>query len=333
MVNSNSAKLRLVLPSDGELSEPTLGFMRDCGIPVRRPSARRYTGSIPALPGVEVLFQRTADITQKVEEGSAELGITGLDRLLEYRNNELLVVALLEDLGFGRCEFVLAVPDAWLDVTSVVDLADVALDFHQHGKQLRIATKYPRLLRSHLFERGINYFTLVPASGTLEAAPAAGYADLIADLTATGTTLRENGLKTLEGGTILVSQSCLIGNLNSLSNNESNTHLARHLVELMESHLQAGPYFRLTANIKGFSPESVSATILARPKLSGWKGPTVSRVYNIAEEDWYSISLLIKKEALMDAVDHLRDCGGVEIAASQVSYLFKEKSKAFDNLF
>ena len=101
----------------------------------------------------------------------------------------------------------------------------------------------------------------------------------------------------------------------------------------MESHLQAGPYFRLTANIKGFSPESVSATILARPKLSGLKGPTVSRVYNIAEEDWYSISLLIKKEALMDAVDHLRDCGGVEIAASQVSYLFKEKSKAFDNLF
>ena len=333
MVNSNSAKLRLVLPSDGELSEPTLGFMLDCGIPVRRPSARRYTGSIPALPGVEVLFQRTADITQKVEEGSAELGITGLDRLLEYRNNELLVVALLEDLGFGRCEFVLAVPDAWLDVTSVDDLADVALDFHQHGNQLRIATKYPRLLRSHLFERGINYFTLVPASGTLEAAPAAGYADLIADLTATGTTLRENGLKTLEGGTILVSQSCLIGNLNSLSNNESNTHLARHLVELMESHLQAGPYFRLTANIKGFSPESVSATILARPKLSGLKGPTVSRVYNIAEEDWYSISLLIKKEALMDAVDHLRDCGGVEIAASQVSYLFKEKSKAFDNLF
>ena len=333
MVNSNNVKLRLVLPSDGELSEPTQGFMRDCGIPVRRPSARRYTGSIPALPGIEVLFQRTADITQKVEEGSAELGITGLDRLLEYRNNELLVVALLEDLGFGRCEFVLAVPDAWLDVTSVDDLADVALDFHQHGKQLRIATKYPRLLRSHLFERGINYFTLVPASGTLEAAPAAGYADLIADLTATGTTLRENGLKTLEGGTILISQSCLIANPNSLSNNKPNTHLARHLVELMESHLQAGPYFRLTANIKGSSPESISATILARPKLSGLKGPTVSRVYNIAEEDWYSISLLIKKEALMDAVDHLRDCGGVEIAASQVSYLFKEHSKAFDNLF
>ena len=224
-------------------------------------------------------------------------------------------------------------PDSWLDVTSVDDLADVALDFHQEGKQLRIATKYPRLLRSHLFERGINYFTLVPASGTLEAAPAAGYADLIADLTATGTTLKENGLKTLEGGTILVSQSCLIANPSALSEGSANRHLARHLVELMESHLQAGPYFRLTANIRGSSPEVVSATILSRPKLAGLKGPTVSRVYNIEEEDWHSISLLIKKEALMDAVDHLRDCGGVEIAASQVSYLFKENSKAFDNLF
>ena len=188
-------------------------------------------------------------------------------------------------------------------------------------------------MRSHLFERGINYFTLVPASGTLEAAPAAGYADLIADLTATGTTLKENGLKTLEGGTILVSQSCLIANPSALSEGSANRHLARHLVELMESHLQAGPYFRLTANIRGSSPEVVSTTILSRPKLAGLKGPTVSRVYNIAEEDWYSISLLIKKEALMDAVDHLRDCGGVEIAASQVSYLFKENSKAFDNLF
>ena len=64
MVNGNNGKLKLVLPSDGELNEPTLGFMRDCGIPVRRPRARRYTGYIPALPGIDVLFQRTADITQ-----------------------------------------------------------------------------------------------------------------------------------------------------------------------------------------------------------------------------------------------------------------------------
>ena len=78
---TNGNALRLVLPSDGDLHEPTLNFMKDCGLAVRRPSARRYTAYIPAVPGIEVLFQRTADITQKVEEGSAEVGITGLDRL------------------------------------------------------------------------------------------------------------------------------------------------------------------------------------------------------------------------------------------------------------
>ena len=161
-----------------------------------RPNSRQYTATIPSLPGIEVLFQRTADITQKVEEASAELGITGLDRLLEYRSDKERAVAIIGDLGYGGCDFVLAVPNAWLDVTSLDDLSDLALEFHEKGNQLRIATKYPKLLRQHLFDRGINYFTVVPASGTLEAAPVAGYADLIADLTATGTTLRENRLKT-----------------------------------------------------------------------------------------------------------------------------------------
>jgi ATP phosphoribosyltransferase len=331
-LKQNSTALCLVLPSDGDLHEPTLDFMRACGLSVRRPSARRYTAFIPALPGIEVLFQRTADITQKVEEGSAELGITGLDRFLEYRTSEQQAVPLIEDLGYGRCDFVLAVPDSWLDVTSVDDLADLALEFHEKGKQLRIATKYPRLLRRHFFDRGINYFTLVPASGTLEAAPSAGYADLIADLTATGTTLRENHLKTLEGGTILSSQSCLIGNPAALSQTKERLGLSRQLMELMEAHLQAGPYYRLTSNVRGASPQEVSATILARPQVAGLRGPTIARVYNIEEEDWYSVSLIVKKDQLMEAVDHLRDCGGVDIVASQVTYLFKDRSLAYHHL-
>jgi ATP phosphoribosyltransferase len=103
-------------------------------------------------------------------------------------------------------------------------------------------------------------------------------------------------------------------------------------MELMEAHLQAEPYYRLTANVKGASPEEVSATILARPQVAGLRGPTVARVYNVQEEDWYSVSLLVRKDQLMEAVDHLRDCGGVDIAASQVSYLFKGQSKGYQHL-
>ena len=307
--------------------------MRACGLTVSRPNSRRYTGTVPTIPGVEVLFQRTADVTQKVEEGSAELGVTGLDRVLEYRNDEARAAVLIEDLEYGRCEFVMAVPDSWMDVTSLSDLADLALEFRQEGKQLRIATKYPRLLRGYLYERGINYFTLIPASGAMEAAPAAGYADLIADLTASGATLRENQLKQLDEGTILASQACLIANPVLLSVSSEALALARSIVELIEGHLRAEPYYRLTANVRAASAEEVSSTVLARPDLAGLRGPTVARVYNIEEQDWFNVSLLIKKGQLLEAVDHLRNCGAIDVAASQLSYLFDGHSEAYENLF
>jgi len=325
--------LRIALPSDGELYDSTIAFMRACGLTVSRPNSRRYTGTVPTIPGVEVLFQRTADVTQKVEEGSAELGVTGLDRVFEYRNDEARAAVLIEDLEYGRCEFVMAVPDSWMDVTSLSDLADLALEFRQEGKQLRIATKYPRLLRGYLYERGINYFTLVPASGAMEAAPAAGYADLIADLTATGVTLRENQLKQLDEGTILASQACLIANPVLLSVSSEALALARYIVELMEGHLRAEPYYRLTANVRAASAEEVSSTVLARPDLAGLRGPTVARVYNIEEQDWFNVSLLIKNGQLLEAVDHLRNCGAIDVAASQLSYLFDGHSEAYENLF
>ena len=331
--NHHGRPLRIVLPSDGELYDSTLGFMKACGLSVSRPNSRRYTGSVPAIPGVEVLFQRTGDVAQKVEEGSAELGVTGLDRVLEYRSDEARAAVLIEDLEYGRCEFVMAVPNSWMDVTSLSDLADLALEFRQDGKQLRIATKYPRLLRGYLYERGINYFTLVPASGAMEAAPAAGYADLIADLTASGVTLRENQLKTLDDGTILVSQACLIANPTLLSGSRQILAMARSIVELMEGHLRAQPYYRVTANVRASSPEEVSSTVLARPDLAGLRGPTVARVYNVEEQDWYNVSLLIKKGQLLEAVDHLRNCGAIDVAASQLSYLFDGHSEAYTTLF
>ena len=331
--NHGQGLLRIALPSDGELYESTLAFMNACGLAVSRPNSRRYIGTIPAIPGVEVLFQRTADVTQKVEEGSAELGVTGLDRVLEYRNDEARAWVLIEDLEYGGCEFVMAVPNSWMDVTSLSDLADLALEFRQEGKQLRIATKYPRLLRSYLYKRGINYFTLVPASGAMEAAPAAGYADLIADVTATGVTLRENQLKTLDEGTILASQSCLIANPVLLAASGEALALARSIVELMEGHLRAEPYYRVTANVRATSAEEISSTVLARPDLAGLRGPTVARVYNVEEQDWFNVSLLIKKSQLLEAVDHLRDCGAIDVAASQLSYLFDGRSEAYQTLF
>ena len=328
----SEGELRLVLPSDGDLYELSLDFLRSCGIPVARPSPRSYTARIPSLPRSIVLFQRTADIAGKVEEGSAELGITGLDRFLEFREEASPVIPIIENLGFGHCELVLAVPDSWLDVVSMDDLADLALEFRQKGRQLRIATKYPRLVRGYLYHSGINYLSLVQASGTLEAAPAAGYADLIADLSASGTTLRENRLKTLEDGAILASQACLIGNPKLLKAAPWGLELVRPMLEIMEGRLRAGSFYRLTANVKGPSPEAVGSGILARPGLAGLQGPTVSRVYSAEGEDWYAVSLLVPRDKLLDAVNHLRQTGGVDISASQVSYLFQDQCGPYQKI-
>ena len=183
-----NGSLRLAISSDGALFEPTQSFLRSCGIGVSRSNPRRYIADIPALPGVTVMFQRGADITPKVEEGSADLGIVGLDRYLEMRSEGGDSGVVIDDLDFGRCHLVLGVPDSWVDVVSLADLADLSMEFRQQGRDLRIVTKYSRLVERFLLRSGINLFSLVHSSGTLEAAVAMGFADMIADVSESGTT-------------------------------------------------------------------------------------------------------------------------------------------------
>jgi ATP phosphoribosyltransferase len=235
----SGAALRLAIPSDGALYEPTLSFLSACGIGVSRTNLRRYTADIPKLPGVTVLFQRGADIIMKVEEGSADVGVVGLDRVLELRTESGDTGIVIENLGFGHCELVVGVPDFWVDVTSLADLADLSMGFRQEGRDLRVATKYPRLVERFLLANGVNYFSLVQSSGTLEAAPAMGFSDAIADISSSGTTMRENRLKTLHGGSILTSEACLIANRLLLAADSNKLSLARDLVDVIEAHLQS----------------------------------------------------------------------------------------------
>ncbi|MSP79329.1 MAG: ATP phosphoribosyltransferase [Dehalococcoidia bacterium] len=236
-----SGALRLAVPSDGELYKDSLEFLGRCGIPVQLPNPRRYTGVLQSMPNVAVILQRTADITTQVESGSAELAITGIDRYYEFRRDGSDAVVVIEDLGFGRCDLVLAVPDEWLDVSSIADLADLSVDFQDKGRELRIATKYPRLVERYLLANDIYYFTLVRMSGALEAAPAIGTADLVADITASGNTMRANGLKQISEGTVRVSQACLIANKALLAQNGEALELARGLLTRIEGHLKPAP--------------------------------------------------------------------------------------------
>ena len=324
-----SGGLRLAVPSDGEMYEPTLRFLADCGMPVVRPSARRYTASIPAIDGLEVIFQRTADITAKVEDGNADLGLVGFDRYQEGRIEGGDTLLILPDLGFGACELVVAVPDAWMDVDSMADLADLAVEFRESGRELRVATKYPRLVGRYLFGHGVNYFSMAAVSGTLEAAIAMGYADVIADISASGVTLRENQLRRLDDGTVLASEGALVGNRALLKQHADRLAIAREVVERIEAHQSAASYVRVTANVEGKSEEAVAAKVLDRPESAGLHGPTVARVYSPDGKTWYSVTVYVRKADLTAVVDHFRAVGGASVTVSEADYVFGPESTAY----
>ena len=326
-------ELVIVIPSDGELHRNTIDFLHECGLQVRPTNSSGYTGTIPTMPGVSVLMQRTADITNKIEDFSADVGITGLDRYLEYKTDDRYVGKIVNDLGYGGCEFVLAVPESWIDVNGLDDLSDLTNEYRQKGLDLRIATKYPKLLNNYLYDNGIYNYRIVAVSGALEAAPAAGYADLIADLTATGTTLRANNLKQIEKGTVLKSQACLIGNPESIRNNSNKHDLAMKLIDLIKSNIRAAEYYRLTANVQCDSEETLASLVLSHPDISGIHGPTVSRLHSKSNTSWFSLSVVVSKSKLSECVSQIRDCGGISIAASKIDYLFNaevvENSQVF----
>ena len=203
-------KLRLLLPSEGALSEGALNLLEKNNISVIKEKSRKYLGALKGMD-VDVLFQRSSDITEEVESENGDLGIVGLDRYFEYRKNSYSTKVIIEDLGFGEAKLVLACPNSWLDVSYLSDLSDVAIQLRNKGMDLRIATKYPKLVRDFLKQAGVNYFILVSASGGFEAAPILGYADMIADITVTGTTIRDNDLKIIKDGIVFESQASLIG--------------------------------------------------------------------------------------------------------------------------
>lgn len=105
-----SERITLALPSKGAIAEPSSKFLQDCGLRVDKPNPRQYTGSMPALPWVDVLFQRVTDVAYKVSDGTAQLGVTGLDVVREHPHEDLVVVH--EDLGYGACKLLVAVPEA-----------------------------------------------------------------------------------------------------------------------------------------------------------------------------------------------------------------------------
>ncbi len=324
--------LRLAIPSSGALFDGAQSFLNSCGMKVSRDNPRRYTGAIPALPGVDILFQRQSDITGEVDGGSADLGIVGLDRYLESRLEYGDTRKIGGGAGFGQSQLVIAVPDSWADITTVADLAELALEYREKGNDLRIATKYGRLVRRFLDERGIYYVTLVPSSGSLEAAPIMGYADLIADITASGVTLRENQLRQLVDGVVIGSEATLIGNVRLLADDAEKLALTREVLERIEASRRSREYQRVSFNLTAPSMEDAATKVLERPDSSGIDGPSVSRVFSARPGDWFNVQVVIPRTETLQAVDFFRSFGGTSITVNEASYVFRKECESYVEL-
>lgn len=224
--------ITLAIPSKGRLMEATAELLAKAGFTIDRLGADRgYRGLLRGLDGVEIAFLSASEIAQNLRDGKVDLGVTGQDLLHEKIPPDDKQVALLVRLGFGPADVVVAVPECWLDVATMADLDEIAESFYErHGRRLRVATKYHNLTRRFFAEKGVTGYRIVESLGATEGAPAAGIAEIIVDITTTGSTLAANSLKILDDGVILKSCAVLAGRTEKLGDPR-----ARRLIEVLSA--------------------------------------------------------------------------------------------------
>ncbi len=315
-----------------------MDFLKSCDLKVVQTNPRQYTATIPSLPQVDVLFQRVTDIVYKLVDGIVDIGIAGLDVVVEQTGGLDDLIVIHDNLRYGQCQLVVAVPEAWIDCDTMADVVDISLDFRESKRRnLRVATKFTALARQYLHQHGVHHFTLIEADGAIEAAPTLGYADMIIDLSATGTTLRENGLKPLLDGVILESVACVVANARALRERPEVLDTARTLLETIDAALNGRNYYQLSANVRGKSAEAVAHAVASHEVTRGLQGPTVAPIYaaNTGEADdgqWYNATIMVHSRSLLAAVSHLRSIGGTQTTVIPVRYVFLPESPSFKKL-
>ena len=214
MSNGNGAadKLILAVPSKGRLMEQTAEAFAAAGMVLRKTGNERgYRGEVVGFPDIDVAFVSASEIAWNLKTGRVHVGVTGEDLIAEQMSDAATRVTFVKKLGFGNADVVVAVPDCWIDVRNMDDLAEIALPFRRaHGRWYRVATKYLNLTRRFFAAKGVADYRIVESLGATEGTPAAGTAELIVDITTTGTTLAANGLRILDDGLVLRSEANLI---------------------------------------------------------------------------------------------------------------------------
>ncbi|WP_117211638.1 ATP phosphoribosyltransferase [Allorhizocola rhizosphaerae] len=271
--------LRIALPNKGTLSRPAADMLREAGY--RQRSDDRDLTCLDSDNDVEFFYLRPRDIATYVHSGDLDLGITGQDLLVDSGStvNQLL------ELGFGEATFRFAAPDPYLSL---------------EGQ--RIATAYPRVVEKYLADAGIQA-EVITLDGAVENAVRLGVADAIADVVATGATLRQAGLKTL-GEPILESQAVLIGR-SPAEGNGAVTQILRRL----QGVLVARRYVMLAYDVRA---DGLDAACAITP---GIESPTVSPLHR---EGWVAVQAMVQRAEVHRIMDELYDLGARAILVTDI---------------
>lgn len=289
--------LRIALPNKGRLSEDTRELFNDAGLEVRSSGERALTASLGGE--FEAIFVRAQDIPEFVADGAADVGVTGWDLVNE--SGRPLTSHL--DLGFGRCRLVVAAKDD----SGIQSVDDIGRD----GQPMRVATVFPNITR-RFFELRNRPVDIVPVSGAAEIAPHLGIADVVVDLTSTGSTLRVNGLREIE--TVLRSSAHLItAEGGPRQGDPARAQELDDLVTALASVIRARGQRYLMANV----PRDMLPQV--RAILPGLNGPTV---IDIADHGKYvAVHAVVSADAVYRTISQLRALGGEGILVTRIERL------------
>ncbi|MDP3545883.1 MAG: ATP phosphoribosyltransferase [Phreatobacter sp.] len=317
------APLVFAIPSKGRILESAQGFLDRAGLkPVQGRGARDYRGTIPGLDQVEVAFLSASDIARELAAGTVHLGLTGLDLMHEATPEPEDRLVSLTPLGFSRADVVVAVPQAWIDVTTMADLDDVASQYRaRHRSRMRVATKYLNLTRAFFDRHGIADYRIVESAGATEGAPAAGAAELIVDITTTGATLAANALKVLDDGVIMKSEAHLVAS-RTAAWGAGALACARDMLDRIASQARARKVREVRTR---FAAADAALLDEARARFgveAPFGGPTSSGM----------LTLHCPPQSLFGLARFLRERGAETVSVTELDYVFSRDNPLYETL-
>ena len=211
--------INIGLPSKGRLKHDTINIFKKNKLNIYSERGERdLFGYIKKIPNIKIIYLHARECIEQLSLGNIDIGFSGYDLFMESEINVQNKILINKRYDYGKANLVLAIPDLWIDVQTLLDLDEVADEFKKKKKGLlRVATKYPNLTRQFLYSKGVTQFQLVQSLGSTEVAPFTGTAEIISDITSTGATLKANNLRILKDGEILKSQACLMISKKSLN--------------------------------------------------------------------------------------------------------------------